>query len=46
MKYSMFSWFGYFMPFEDRIKVIADAGFDAAMISWEDEFEPGSLTVE
>lgn len=28
MKYSMFSWFGYFSPFEERIKVIADAGFD------------------
>ena len=46
MKYSMFSWFGYFMPFEDRIKVIADAGFDAAMISWEDEFEPWALKKE
>lgn len=40
MKYSMFSWFGYFMSFEDRIKTIADAGFNEVMISWEDEEEP------
>lgn len=40
MKYSMFSWFGYYIPFKDRIKIIADAGFDEAMISWEDEHEP------
>lgn len=46
MKYSMFSWFGYFMKFEDRIKIIADAGFDEAMISWEDEFEPWALKKE
>ncbi|WP_243135748.1 sugar phosphate isomerase/epimerase family protein [Acetobacterium tundrae] len=46
MKYSMFSWFGYFMKFEERIKIIADAGFDEAMISWEDEFEPWALKKE
>lgn len=46
MNYSMFSWFGYFMPFEERIKIIADAGFDEAMISWEDEFEPWPLKKE
>lgn len=46
MKYSMFSWFGYFMPFADRIKIIADGGFDAAMISWEDELEPWALKKE
>lgn len=46
MKYSMFSWFGYFMKFEDRIKIIADAGFEEAMISWEDEFEPWALKKE
>jgi sugar phosphate isomerase/epimerase len=42
----MFSWFGYFMSFEDRIKTIADAGFEAAMISWEDELEPWALKKE
>lgn len=46
MKYSMFSWFGYFIPFEDRIKIIADAGFDEAMISWEDEQDPWILRKE
>ena len=46
MNYSMFSWFGYFMNFEDRIKIIADAGFEEAMISWEDEFEPWALKKE
>lgn len=46
MNYSMFSWFGYFMPFEERIKIIAGAGFDEAMISWEDEFEPWPLKKE
>ena len=34
--YSVFSWFGYFMPFEARIQAIKQAGFDAVMISWED----------
>lgn len=46
MNYSMFSWYGYFMDFEDRIKIIADAGFEEAMISWEDEFEPWALKKE
>ena len=43
MKYSMFSWFGYLMPFKERIKVIAEAGFDGAMIAWEDEQGPWPL---
>ncbi len=38
--YSVFSWFGYFMPFEARIQAIKQAGFDAVMISWEDEIAP------
>ena len=46
MKYSMFSWFGYFMPFEERIDVIKEAGFDEVMISWEDECEPYYLEKE
>lgn len=40
MKYSMFSWFGYYMDFYKRIEIIAAAGFDGAMISWEDEAAP------
>lgn len=46
MKYSMFSWFGYFMPFEERIDMIKEAGFDEVMISWEDECEPYYLEKE
>ena len=46
MKYSMFSWFGYFMPFEERIDCIREAGFDEVMISWEDECEPYALKKE
>ena len=44
--YSMFSWFGYFMPFEERIRAIADAGFDEVMISWEDEEAPVLISRE
>lgn len=46
MKYSMFSWFGYFMPFSERIDAIKAAGFDEVMISWEDECEPYRLEKE
>lgn len=46
MRYSMFSWFGYFMPFAERIQTIRAAGFDEVMISWEDECEPHFLKKE
>ena len=46
MKYSMFSWFGYFMPFKERIQMISEAGFDEAMISWEDEEESWPIKKE
>ncbi|MDO4287725.1 MAG: sugar phosphate isomerase/epimerase family protein [Eubacterium sp.] len=46
MRYSMFSWFGYFMPFAERIQCIKDAGFEEVMISWEDECEPYALKKE
>jgi sugar phosphate isomerase/epimerase len=41
---SMFSWFGYFMPFEERIAAIAEAGFDGVMLSWEDEEAPDFIS--
>lgn len=41
----MFSWFGYFMPFSERIAAIADAGFDGVMLSWEDEEAPDRKSV-
>lgn len=40
MKYAMFSWFGYYMPFEERIDTIAQAGFDEVMLSLESEEAP------
>jgi len=40
MKYAMFSWFGYYMPFEARIDTIAQAGFDEVMLSLESEEAP------
>lgn len=40
MKYSVFSWFGYFMDFCERLALIKKVGFDEVMISWEDEGEP------
>ena len=42
----MFSWFGYFMPFKERIQMISEAGFDEAMISWEDEEESWPIKKE
>ena len=30
---SMFAWFGYFMPLEERLAAIRDAGFDEVMLS-------------
>lgn len=40
MRFSAFSWYGYFEDFICRIKRIKNAGFDEVMISWEDEMEP------
>ncbi|WP_242966395.1 sugar phosphate isomerase/epimerase [Clostridium sp. BSD9I1] len=39
LKVGIFSWFGYIMPFEERIKIIKESGFDAVSIWWEDEFQ-------
>ncbi len=46
MKFSVFSWFGYFMPMEERLDVIAEAGFDEVMLSWEDEMAPRLIKKE
>ena len=46
MRYSIFSWFGYFQPFQERLDIIKEAGFDEVMLSWEDEFEPWALKKE
>lgn len=33
----IFSWFGFVMPLEQRLKLIKDAGFNSVSIWWEDE---------
>ncbi len=43
---SMFAWFGYFMPLEERLAAIRDAGFDEVMLSWEDETAPVRIPKE
>ncbi|HCX65722.1 MAG TPA: sugar phosphate isomerase/epimerase [Eubacteriaceae bacterium] len=40
MKTSIFSWFGYIMPIQERLKIIKQAGFDGAILWWEDEIYP------
>jgi sugar phosphate isomerase/epimerase len=46
MKYAMFSWFGYLQPFEERLKVVKEAGFDGVMFSWADETWPDLVKKE
>ena len=36
----IFSWFGFVLPFEERITLIKEAGFTATSIWWEDEDAP------
>ncbi|MDR0910197.1 MAG: sugar phosphate isomerase/epimerase [Spirochaetaceae bacterium] len=38
MDLCVYTWFGYRYPFEDIIKLIKDAGFQAVMTWWGDEF--------
>jgi len=33
----IFAWYGFTQPFEERIELIKKAGFDYAMLWWEDE---------
>jgi len=37
MKKGIYSWFGYALPFEERIKLIKSAGFDSVMLWWGDD---------
>lgn len=37
-KYSVFSWFGYPIPMEERFKLIKSAGFDGVLLWWSDEY--------
>ncbi len=36
----IFNWFGYILPFEERIKLIKEAGYDYVMLWWENESYP------
>lgn len=37
-KLSIFSWFGFSIPMEDRFKLIKAAGFDGVLLWWSDEY--------
>ncbi len=36
----IFSWFGFVLPFQERISLIKEAGFTATSLWWEDEDTP------
>lgn len=37
LKVGIFSWFGFIMPIQERLRLIKEAGFDSTAIWWEDE---------
>lgn len=37
LQLGIFSWFGFIMPIQERLKLIKEAGFDSTAIWWEDE---------
>jgi L-ribulose-5-phosphate 3-epimerase len=37
-KLSIFSWFGFPIPIEERFKMIKDVGFDGVLLWWSDEY--------
>lgn len=43
-KTGVFNWFGYILPFEERIKLIKQAGYDYVMLWWENEDYPYTLS--
>lgn len=42
----IFSWFGFVLPFQERIALIKEAGFTATSLWWEDEDAPYSMKKE
>lgn len=42
----IFSWFGFVLPLPERLKLIKDAGFDAATLWWEDEIGSPAIKKE
>ena len=37
-KLTIFSWFGFSIPMEERFKLIKSAGFDGVLLWWSDEY--------
>ena len=42
----IFSWFGFVLPFQKRLSLIKEAGFDTTSIWWEDETTPWQIKKE
>ena len=42
----IFSWFGYVLPFQERLRLIKEAGFAATSLWWEDEDAPWPVKKE
>lgn len=42
----IFSWFGYVLPFQERLRLIKEAGFSATSLWWEDEEPPWPIRKE
>ncbi|TWH60180.1 sugar phosphate isomerase/epimerase [Desulfitobacterium sp. LBE] len=45
-KIGIFSWFGFVLPFGERISLIQEAGFTGTSLWWEDEEEPFPMPKE
>jgi len=45
-KSGIFSWYGFVMPFEERISLIKEAGFEATSLWWESEAPPYAMKRE
>ncbi|SHN81491.1 sugar phosphate isomerase/epimerase family protein [Desulfitobacterium chlororespirans] len=45
-KTGVFSWFGFVLPFGERISLIQEAGFTGTSLWWEDEEEPFPMPKE
>ncbi|AFM01682.1 MULTISPECIES: sugar phosphate isomerase/epimerase [Desulfitobacterium] len=45
-KIGIFSWFGFVLPFEERIALIQETGFTGTSLWWEDEEEPFPMPKE
>lgn len=43
---SIFSWFSYPLPLQERLELIKNAGFDATALWWGDEFEDKTASLK